>query len=95
MEADQGVAVAAFVVEGEREGQRCPAVALGHHHRARCEHGGEGVRQRPSEALEPLLAGGGRVVTESDRRAPLEFAIPLIHERRYGDTLIRIHTNGT
>ena len=45
-----------------------------------------------SAALEPLLSGGGRVVTESDRRAPLHLALPLTHERRYGDTLIRIHT---
>jgi 16S rRNA (guanine966-N2)-methyltransferase len=48
-----------------------------------------------SAALEPLLAGGGRVVSESDRRNPLELALPLTHERRYGDTLIRIHTHGT
>jgi 16S rRNA (guanine966-N2)-methyltransferase len=48
-----------------------------------------------SAALEPLLSGGGRVVGESDRRAPLELTLPLVHERRYGDTLIRIHTHGT
>jgi 16S rRNA (guanine966-N2)-methyltransferase len=45
-----------------------------------------------SEALEGLLAPGARVVSESDRRAPLELSLPLGHERRYGDTLIRIHT---
>ena len=44
-----------------------------------------------SEALGPLLEGGGRVVTESDRRDPLTLTLPLIDERRYGDTLIRIH----
>ncbi|HXS45797.1 MAG TPA: 16S rRNA (guanine(966)-N(2))-methyltransferase RsmD [Solirubrobacteraceae bacterium] len=44
-----------------------------------------------SEALPPLLADGARVVTESDRRAPLELKLALTHERRYGDTLIRIH----
>jgi 16S rRNA (guanine966-N2)-methyltransferase len=48
-----------------------------------------------SAALGPLLSGDGRVVTESDRRAPLALDLPLIHERRYGDTLIRIHTHGT
>ncbi len=32
-----------------------------------------------------------RVVTESDRRAPLELELPLLDERRYGDTLIRIY----
>ena len=39
-----------------------------------------------------LLAPGARVVTESDRRAPLALGFELTHERRYGDTLIRIHT---
>ena len=48
-----------------------------------------------SKALGPLLSAGGRVVSESDRRAPLELSLPLVHERRYGDTLIRIHTHGT
>jgi 16S rRNA (guanine966-N2)-methyltransferase len=51
-----------------------------------------GLGRELSAALEPLLSGGGRVVTESDRRAPLELALPLTHERRYGDTLIRIHS---
>jgi 16S rRNA (guanine966-N2)-methyltransferase len=49
--------------------------------------------------LGPLLARelparltlGARVVSESDRRAPLELGLPTIRERRYGDTLIRIH----
>jgi len=49
------------------------------------------VGRELSIALEPLLAPGGRVVTESDRRAPLELELPLARERRYGDTLIRIH----
>ena len=43
------------------------------------------------EALVPVLADGARVVTESDRRAPLDLPLPLTDERRYGDTLIRIH----
>jgi 16S rRNA (guanine966-N2)-methyltransferase len=48
-----------------------------------------------STALDPLLAVGARIVTESDRRAPLELPpVPLTHERRYGDTLIRIHAHG-
>ena len=45
-----------------------------------------------SEPLAAVLAPGARVVTESDRRAPLELTLPVVHERRYGDTLIRIHT---
>jgi 16S rRNA (guanine966-N2)-methyltransferase len=46
-----------------------------------------------TEAVAAVLAPSGRVVTESDRRAPLELALPLVHERRYGDTLIRIHNS--
>jgi 16S rRNA (guanine966-N2)-methyltransferase len=41
--------------------------------------------------LRGVLASGGRVVTESDHRAPLDLDIPTRFERRYGDTLIRIH----
>jgi hypothetical protein len=37
------------------------------------------------------MAPGATMVTESDRRAPLEVDLPLEDERRYGDTLIRIH----
>ena len=50
-----------------------------------------GLGRELSAALEPLVAAGGRVVTESDRRAPIELSMPLALERRYGDTLIRIH----
>jgi 16S rRNA (guanine966-N2)-methyltransferase len=44
-----------------------------------------------SEALPAVLAPGARVVSESDRRDPLELDFPLVDERRYGDTVIRIH----
>jgi 16S rRNA (guanine966-N2)-methyltransferase len=44
-----------------------------------------------SEGLIAVLAPGARVVTESDRRMPLELDLPLADERRYGDTVIRIH----
>jgi 16S rRNA (guanine966-N2)-methyltransferase len=47
--------------------------------------------QELSAALAPVLAPGARVVAESDRRVPLELDLALLHERRYGDTLIRIH----
>jgi 16S rRNA (guanine966-N2)-methyltransferase len=43
-------------------------------------------------ALAGLLATPARVVVESDRRAPLELELALARERRYGDTLIRIHS---
>jgi 16S rRNA (guanine966-N2)-methyltransferase len=42
-------------------------------------------------ALAGVPAPGALVVTESDRRAPLALDLPLDDERRYGDTLIRIH----
>jgi 16S rRNA (guanine966-N2)-methyltransferase len=42
-------------------------------------------------ALPAVLAPGAAVVAESDRRAPLELGLPTLDERRYGDTLIRIH----
>lgn len=45
-------------------------------------------------ALEPVLAPGARVVSESDRRAPLRPALATLDtlaERIYGDTLILIH----
>jgi 16S rRNA (guanine966-N2)-methyltransferase len=44
-----------------------------------------------SVALPAVLAPGATVVAESDRRQPLEIALPLKDERRYGDTLIRIY----
>ena len=44
-----------------------------------------------SSALPGLLEPGARVVSESDRRDPLDLGLPVADERRYGDTLIRIH----
>ena len=44
-----------------------------------------------SEALPAVLAPGARVVSESDRRELLALELPLTDERRYGDTVIRIH----
>jgi 16S rRNA (guanine966-N2)-methyltransferase len=51
-----------------------------------------GLGRELSQSLVRVLAPGGRVVAESDRRAPLDLTgLTLTHERRYGDTLIRIH----
>jgi 16S rRNA (guanine966-N2)-methyltransferase len=50
-----------------------------------------GLERRLSSALEPVLAPAVRVVVESDRRSPLQLDLPLADERRYGDTMIRIH----
>ena len=44
-----------------------------------------------SSALPGALRPGARVVSESDRRAPLTLELALRTERRYGDTMIRIH----
>ena len=50
-----------------------------------------GLGPELSAALGPVLAPNARVVTESDRRAPLELDLALDDERSYGDTLIRIY----
>jgi 16S rRNA (guanine(966)-N(2))-methyltransferase RsmD len=44
-----------------------------------------------SSALAPVLPPGARVVAESDRRAPLDLALDLDDERRYGDTVVRFY----
>jgi 16S rRNA (guanine966-N2)-methyltransferase len=45
-----------------------------------------------ADTLPGVLASGGLVVAESDRRAPLDLQpLTLLDERRYGDTLIRLH----
>jgi len=41
--------------------------------------------------LTTLVAPNGRLVVESDHRMPVTVDLALIFERRYGDTLIRIH----
>jgi 16S rRNA (guanine966-N2)-methyltransferase len=44
-----------------------------------------------SERLPAVLTQGARIVTESDKRTPLELALPLELERVYGDTRIALH----
>jgi 16S rRNA (guanine966-N2)-methyltransferase len=44
-----------------------------------------------TRGVEPLLAPGARVVTESDRREPLVLDLGAADERRYGDTVINLH----
>jgi 16S rRNA (guanine966-N2)-methyltransferase len=44
-----------------------------------------------AERLPAVLAEGARIVTESDKRRPLELPFPLLTERTYGDTRIAIH----
>jgi len=50
-----------------------------------------GLGRELSEALPAVLAPGACVVSESDRREMLGLELPLSDERRYGDTVIRIH----
>jgi 16S rRNA (guanine966-N2)-methyltransferase len=52
-----------------------------------------GLGPELATALAPVLAPGARVVGESDRRTPLDLpGLSTTFERRYGDTLLRIHT---
>jgi 16S rRNA (guanine966-N2)-methyltransferase len=44
-----------------------------------------------AERLPALLSTDARIVTESDKRNPLELPFPLLRERTYGDTRIAIH----
>lgn len=46
---------------------------------------------RLAERLPQVLTEGARIVTESDRRHPLELPLPLLRERVYGDTRVAIH----
>jgi 16S rRNA (guanine966-N2)-methyltransferase len=43
------------------------------------------------QLLPARLAPGARVIVESAARRPLELQLPLLRERAYGDTLIRLH----
>lgn len=44
-----------------------------------------------AEHLPRVTSEGARIVTESDKRKPLELPFPLLTERTYGDTRIAIH----
>jgi 16S rRNA (guanine966-N2)-methyltransferase len=44
-----------------------------------------------AERLPALTAADARIVTESDKRSPLDLPLPLLTERTYGDTRIAIH----
>jgi 16S rRNA (guanine966-N2)-methyltransferase len=45
-----------------------------------------------SALLPALLAPDARIVAESDRRRPLGLDLPIVTERRYGDTSITLHS---
>jgi 16S rRNA (guanine966-N2)-methyltransferase len=44
-----------------------------------------------AERLPAITTPQSRIVTESDKRRPLELPFPLLRERSYGDTRIAIH----
>ena len=44
-----------------------------------------------AERLPVVLTEDARIVTESDKRAPLDLPFALVRERTYGDTRIAIH----
>ena len=52
---------------------------------------GPRIAEPLAERLPALLSDDARIVTESDKRNPLELPFPLIRERTYGDTRIAIH----
>ena len=47
--------------------------------------------ERLSALLPAVLSNDARIVTEQDKRYPLELELPLEFERDYGETRIRIH----
>jgi 16S rRNA (guanine966-N2)-methyltransferase len=52
---------------------------------------GPRIARQLAERLPALLSTDARIVTESDKRNPLELPFPLLRERTYGDTRIAIH----
>lgn len=80
--------VRAFLRSARAAGHEYDLVLLDPPYRLAAELGRE-----LSPLIAAVLAPGGRVVSESDRRAPLDLDpdLPLTDERRYGDTVIRIH----
>jgi 16S rRNA (guanine966-N2)-methyltransferase len=55
-----------------------------------------GLNERTSRRLEPLirrtLAAGGRAVIESRKEDGTQLGLPVVVERAYGDTLIRVYS---
>ena len=47
-----------------------------------------------AERLPPLLSRQALIVTESDKRSPLQLPFPVARERTYGDTRIVVHRGG-
>jgi 16S rRNA (guanine966-N2)-methyltransferase len=52
------------------------------------------IGPRLAERLPPVLTEDAVIVTESNKRTPLELPFALVRERSYGDTRIAVHRNG-
>jgi 16S rRNA (guanine(966)-N(2))-methyltransferase RsmD len=52
------------------------------------------LAERLAERLPAVLSPNARIVTESDKRAPLQLPLGLLNERVYGDTRIAVHRVG-
>jgi 16S rRNA (guanine966-N2)-methyltransferase len=52
------------------------------------------VGSQLAERLPSVIATGAVIVTESDKRSPLELPFPVLRERDYGDTRIAVHRHG-
>jgi 16S rRNA G966 N2-methylase RsmD len=53
------------------------------------------LADRLAADLDPLirrtLAPGGRVMIESSPKSPIDLSLPLITDRTYGDTYVRVY----
>jgi 16S rRNA (guanine966-N2)-methyltransferase len=52
------------------------------------------IGPRLAERLPPVLTPGAVIVTESNKRVPLELPFDVLRERAYGDTRIAVHRHG-
>lgn len=75
-----------FLRDAARDGRQYDLVLLDPPYRE-----ADAIGAALAEVLPAVLAPGARVASESDRREPIPLPFPLETERRYGDTLIRIH----
>ena len=80
---------AAFLRAAREDGRQYDLVFLDPPYRL-----GPRVGRELSELIAAVLAPDGLAVSESDRRAPLDMPdLEITDERRYGDTLIRLHAH--
>ena len=76
----------AFIRSARKAGRQYDLVFLDPPYRRAAALAGQLDRELPA-----ILAPDARVAVETGRHAPLDLALPLVDERRYGETIIRIH----